>query len=82
MSTHHDILAGIRLTGAWRQIGRDRCYSGGCPDPVCAGGVQWAEARRRRDGEIQMRTVWSNGGRICTSDPSDADASDILAAAR
>ena len=71
--------AGVHLTTKFRRVGDDRCDQGGCPDQRCAGGVSWAEARRC-GGRISVRTVWSNAGRWCAGAPTDAEASDIIAA--
>jgi hypothetical protein len=66
----------MKITSKWTQVTRDRCYSGGCPDQLCAGGVEWDEARRFRE-KVFIRTIWSNDSTWCANEPRIATADEI-----
>ncbi len=70
----------MQLTSDWRQYGRERCYSGGCPDQLYAGGVEWTEVRQLRTmrrgvlhiSRVQIRTCWATAGRTMAGPARDA----------
>jgi hypothetical protein len=70
----------MKLNYGWRRVTRDQCYSGGCPDQLYAGGIEWTEACRRK-GVVLTRTCWATAGRTLCGQSREATPEEVAAIA-